>query len=120
MGGGAPFEGGEELLEGEAGRVLRPRVLEAAAGRAEGVLRVGGGLEDRDGDGSRDRLRLLPRVDAEGSEAGDSRLVHAGASGASVARGPGAVEGRARRRPTKTKAGPKARPRIARVSGPFF
>ncbi len=65
----APFERGEKLFEGEARRVLRPRVLVAGARPAEGFLDVRRRLEDGHGDGARHRLGLLSRVNAERREA---------------------------------------------------
>ena len=62
----------EELLEGEARRVLRPCVLVAGPRPAERLLHVRRGLEDRDGDRPGDGLGLLPGVDAECVEPGRS------------------------------------------------
>jgi hypothetical protein len=55
------FERREVLFEGEARRVLGPRILEALV-PSEALLRVGRGLVDRDGDGAGRRVGLIARV----------------------------------------------------------
>src|SRR5205814_4592927 len=65
----AVLERGETRLERGARGIRGARVVIALV-LSHGLLREGGGLEDRDGDRAGQPLRFLSRVDREGLEAG--------------------------------------------------
>ena len=80
----APLQAGQRRLQRRPGRVPGPRVVVPAAGLADDVLGIGGGLVDRHDDRTGQRVGLLAGMDGAGGRSRSSRGQSHRRSGASL------------------------------------